>query len=58
MQFEERLPCASIFHSATKNTIITIDDLMAETDERVMTRFTKKSSQEHVRAISRTEPVP
>ena len=30
-----------------------------ETDERVTTLFTKKkSSQEHVRAVSRTEPVP
>ena len=56
--FEEGLPCASMFDSAKRNSII-IDDLMAETDERVATLFTKKkSSQEHVRAVFRTEPVP
>ena len=57
VRFEEGLPSASMFDSATRNFII-IDDLMAETDERVTILFTKKySSQEHVRAVSRTEPV-
>ena len=56
MRFEEGLPSASMFDSSTRNLIV-IDDLMAETDERVTTLFTKKS-QEHVRAVSRTEPVP
>ena len=41
VRFDERLPSASMFDSATKNLII-IDDLMAETDERVTTFFTKK----------------
>ena len=57
MPFEEGLPSASMFDSATRNLII-IDDLMTETDERVTTLFTKKPSQEHSRAVSRTEPVP
>ena len=57
VRFEEGLPSASMFDSSTRNLIV-IDDLMAETDERVTTLFTKKSSQEHVRAVSRTEPVP
>ena len=56
VRFEEGLPTASMFDSSTRNLIV-IDDLMAETDERATTLFTKKkSSQEHVRA--RTEPVP
>ena len=58
MRFEEGLPSASMFDSSTRNLIVK-DDLMAETDERVTTLFTKKkSSQEQVRAVSRTEPVP
>ena len=57
VRFEEGLPCASMLHSTTRNLIV-IDDLMAETDEQVTTMFTKKSSQEYVRAVSRTEPVP
>ena len=58
VRFEEGLPSASMFNSSTRNLIV-IDDLMAETDERVTTLFTKKkSSQEHIRAVSRTEPVP
>ena len=57
MRFEEGLPSASMFDSSTRNLIV-IDDLMAETDERFTTLFTKKSSQEHVRAVSRSEPVP
>ena len=40
--FEEGLPSASMFDSSTRNLIV-IDDLMAETDERVTTLFTKKS---------------
>ena len=40
VQFEEGLPSASMFDSATRNLII-IDDLMAETDERDTTLFTK-----------------
>ena len=42
MRFEEGLPNASMFDSATRNLIVT-DDLMAETDERVTNLFTKKS---------------
>ena len=42
MRFEEGLPSASMFDSATKNLIV-INDLMAETDDRVTTLFTKKS---------------
>ena len=58
VRFEEGLPSASMFDSSTRNLIV-IDDLMAETDELVTTLFTrKKASQEHVRAVSRTEPVP
>ena len=41
VQFEEGLPSAIMFDSATRNLII-IDDLMAETDERVTTLSTKK----------------
>ena len=41
MRFEEGLPSASMFASSTRNLIV-IDDLMAETDERVTTLFTKK----------------
>ena len=58
VRFEEGLPTESMFESTTRNLIV-IDDLMAETDERVTTLFTKKKSpQEHVRAVSRAEPVP
>ena len=39
---EEGLPNATLFDSETRNLVI-IDDLMAETDERVKTLFTKKS---------------
>ena len=39
--FEEGLPSASMFDSSKKNLIV-IDDLMAETDERVTTLFTTK----------------
>ena len=42
VRFEEGLPSASMFDSSTRNLIV-IDDLMAETDERVTTMFTKKS---------------
>ena len=42
LRFEEGLPSASMFDSSTRNLIV-IDDLMAETDERVTTLFTKKS---------------
>ena len=41
VRFEEGLPSASMFDSSTRNLIV-IDDLMAETDERVTTLFTKK----------------
>ena len=41
VRFEEGLPSASMLDSTTRNLII-IDDLMAETDERVTTLFTKK----------------
>ena len=43
VRFEEELPSASMFDSSTRNLIV-IDDLMAETDERVTTLFTKKSN--------------
>ena len=36
VRFEEGLPSASMFDSSTRNFIV-IDDLMAETDERVTT---------------------
>ena len=42
MRFEEGLTTAAMFESTTRNLIV-IDDLMAETDERVTTLFTKKS---------------
>ena len=42
VRFEEGLPTAAMFESTTRNLIV-IDDLMAETDERVTTLFTKKS---------------
>ena len=42
VRFEEGLPSANMFDSSTRNLIV-IDDLMAETDERVTTLFTKKS---------------
>ena len=42
MRFEEGLPTAAMFDPTTRNLIV-IDDLMAETDERVTTLFTKKS---------------
>ena len=42
VRFVEGLPSASMFDSSTRNHIV-IDDLMAETDERVTTLFTKKS---------------
>ena len=48
VRFEEGLPSASMFDSATRNLVI-IDDLMAETDERVTTLFTKN-------VITRTRP--
>ena len=51
-QFEEGLPSATLFDSATRNLVI-IDDLMAETDERVTTL----SSQKHAHAVFRTELV-
>ena len=41
VRFEEGLPSASMFDSSTRNLIV-IYDLMAETDERVTTLFTKK----------------
>ena len=41
VRFEEGLPSASMFDSSTRNLIV-IDDLMAETDERVTSLFTKK----------------
>ena len=40
--FEEGLPESSVCNSTTKN-LVAIDDLMAETDARVTTLFTKKS---------------
>ena len=42
VRFEEGLPMESMFESTTRNLIV-IDDLMAETNERVTTLFTKKS---------------
>ena len=42
VRFEEGLPSESMFESTTRNLIV-IDDLVAETDERVTTLFTKKS---------------
>ena len=42
VRFEEGLPSASMFDSSTRNLVV-INDLMAETDERVTTLFTKKS---------------
>ena len=42
MRFEEGLPSASKFDLTMRNLIV-IDDLMAETDERVTTLFTKKA---------------
>ena len=42
VRFEEGLSSESMFDSSTRNLIV-IDDLMAETDERVTTLFTKKS---------------
>lgn len=42
VSFEEGLQDSSIFDPATKNLVV-IDHLMAETDDRVMTLFTKKS---------------
>ena len=42
VRFEEGLPTAAMFDPTTRNLIV-IDDLMAETDERVTTLFTKKS---------------
>ena len=42
LQFEEGLPNASLFDPKTRNLVV-IDDLMAETDGRVTTLFTKKS---------------
>ena len=41
VRFEEGLPTAAMFDPTTRNLIV-IDDLMAETDERVTTLFTKK----------------
>ena len=41
VRFEEGLLTAAMFESTTRNLIV-IDDLMAETDERVTTLFTKK----------------
>ena len=41
VRFEEGLPSASMFDSSTRYLIV-IDDLMADTDERVTTLFTKK----------------
>ena len=43
VRFDEGLPSASMLDSTTRNLII-IDDLMAETDERVTTLFIIKSS--------------
>ena len=43
VRFEEGLPSASMLDSTTRNLIV-IDDLTAETDERVTTLFTKKSN--------------
>ena len=42
VRFEEGLPSASMLDS-TKRNLIVIDDLMAETDERVTTLFIKKN---------------
>ena len=42
VRFEEGLPSSSMFDSSTRNLIV-IDDLMAETDERVTNLFTKNS---------------
>ena len=42
VRFEEGLPMESMFESTTRNLIV-IDDLMAETNERVTTLFNKKS---------------
>ena len=42
VRFEEGLPTAAMFDPTTRNLIV-IDDLMAETDERVTTLFTKQS---------------
>ena len=42
VSFEEGLPYSSIFDPAKKNLVV-IDHLMAETDDRVTTLFTKKS---------------
>ena len=41
VRFEEGLPSESMFESTTRNLIV-IDDLVAETDVRVTTLFTKK----------------
>ena len=42
LQFEEGLLNASLFDHKTRNLVV-IDDLMAETNGRVTTLFTKKS---------------
>ena len=42
VRFEEGLPTEAMFDSTKRNPIV-IDDLMAETDKRVTTLFTKKS---------------
>ena len=46
VRLEEGLPTAAMFESTTRNLIV-IDDLMAETDERVTTLFTKKGESYH-----------
>ena len=41
VRFEEGLPTEALFDSTMRNLIV-IDDLMAESDERITTLFTKK----------------
>ena len=56
VQFEEGLPSATLFNTVTKNLVI-LDDLMAETDERVTTLSFKKVIT-GTRPVSLREPVP
>ena len=56
VRFEEGLPSASMLDSTTRNLII-IDDLMAKRTNGSRPCSLKKSSQEHVLAVSRTELV-
>ena len=47
LQFEEGFPNASLFDPKTRKLVVT-DDLMAETDGRVTTLFTKKGHQSNI----------